>query len=321
MRKENFAFLPHIQIYVFRQAYNTFLKSNISYINKITMVDKIDFQFVKSLVELYNIPIISPKDLEIKQLIGQGGEAKVSQAFYKSIPVAVKEIHSFDKKCFEQEIAILSKLQHKNIPKFYGLVVEDKLALVMQLIKGGSLAQVELSELRKKYKLFILKQLAEVLDYMHSEGYVHRDLKPDNILLNDKAEVFLIDFGISKFISEEDVGQLETRAKGTLLYLAPETFDIVGLTNDADIICIVTNKVDVWAFGCITVFLFTAKEPWLCEYDVSFVQSNLLNKVDFPIPEDLDKSVYDIVKICTEVEPEKRASIAEIKKLLASLVQ
>jgi serine/threonine protein kinase len=283
------------------------------------MVEKANLDLVKGLVDKYQIPLLAKSEVNIKSQLGNGGEAIVYLGMYKYHQVAVKVITSFDQKCFEQEIAILSKLEHKNIPKFYGLIIEDSIAIVMQYIKGGTMAQIELSELRTKFKLVILKQLAEVLEYMHSNGYVHRDLKPDNILLTEKAELYLIDFGISKEICEEEIGKV-TRAKGTLLYLAPETLDIVELTNQEDIICLVTSKVDVWAFGCIVVFLFTGKDPWLNEYSEEIVQINLTAKLPFPIPKSLDKSVHQIVEMCTVINPEERANMTEVKKLLESLL-
>ena len=115
-----------------------------------------------------------------------------------------------------------------------------------------------------------------------------------------------------------------TRAKGTLHYLAPETLEAADLTETEDIISIVTNKVDVWSYGCIVSYLFSGYLPWCNEYKDNevVIQKLLLTNVKFPIPNNIkDENIRKIIKISTENDFKKRASMQDIVDILANVKQ
>ena len=93
-----------------------------------------------------------------------------------------------------------------------------------------------------------------------------------------------------------------TRAKGTLHYLAPETLEAADLSDTEDIISIVTNKVDVWSYGCIVSYLFSGFLPWCNEYKDHevVIQKLLLTKKEFPVQTNIyDENIIKIIKIST----------------------
>jgi serine/threonine protein kinase len=278
----------------------------------------IDFKFIQGLVKTYNLKTISMSEITLKEKVGEGGQAQVYLGAYGKITVAVKVITELDKKCFEQEVSALSKVNHANIPKFYGLIVEKTLAIVIDYVKGRTLDEI-VSKLNNSQKVSIIKQLADVLEYMHSLGFIHRDLKPENTMIDENCNVFLIDFGIAKHINENTFDAV-TRAKGTVHYLAPESLDAADYTEEEDIISIITTKVDVWSYGCIVSYLFSGHLPWSNVYNESSICQQLMMKTKFPVPNNLgNDTIVKIVTACTEVDSKKRANMKDIKAMLEKL--
>lgn len=103
-------------------------------------------------------------------------------------------------KMFKKEIAILEKLNHKNIPKvFEQLVYNDNLFYVMSFVEGDNLEEeffLHTHTFNEKESLIIITHLLELVNYLHSKGIYHQDLRIPNMLLKNK-KLFLIDFGLS----------------------------------------------------------------------------------------------------------------------------
>jgi len=224
-------------------------------------------------------------------------------------------------KCFAHEIVILCNLNHPNIPKFYGIVIENNtIGYVCQYIVGKPLDEI-IKKMKDEHKVKVLKSIGSALNYIHSINFIHRDLKPENILVEDETfHVFLIDFGIAKVITFSDATR--TRAKGTVHYLAPETFDVADLTPNREIISDITTKVDVWAFGCIISYLFGGKLPWTNKYkdNMGIIQKLLMNKTKFPIPDNIENNeIRKIIEMATYVDFKSRASMPELQKIIDTI--
>ena len=289
--------------------------------------DKIT-ETIKELMVINKIAKIPLKDIKLNKKIGEGGQAKVYRGNYKGEEVAVKVLEEVDWKCLAHEIVIISNLNHECIPKFYGIVLEEGIiGIVNRYITGKPLDEYDLSNFNEKQKIKIAKSLANTLIYLHSNNFIHRDLKPENIMIDNDYNFFLIDFGIAKVIT--NTIEMATRAKGTIHYLAPETLDAADLTSSEEIICIITTKVDVWAYGCILSYLFSEKLPWCNKYvDNSVaIQKLLLKKIAFPVPTELiTKEKYqnyaEIIKLitmCTEMDLKKRCSMKEVIEITDKL--
>ncbi len=113
-----------------------------------------------------------------------------------------------------------------------------------------------------------------------------------------------------------------TKAKGTLNYLAPECLEVEDMTDLEEIISIITPKVDVWAFGVITSYIFSGVLPWCDKYNdnPSTIQKVLLQKTNFSIPDNIEnKVIKNLIDITTTIDPSKRATMKEARDILKAI--
>jgi serine/threonine protein kinase len=174
-------------------------------------------------------------DYILKSWVGEGGFGKVYRGEHHSLGTlaAVKvlqldrRITEKDKKQFRNEAQALAKLAHPRIVRIqdYGLQ-NDTPYLVMDYYAGGSLRKLHPrgSRLPLAIVLNYIRQIAEALQYAHDHKLVHRDVKPENVLIGSKGELVLSDFGL--VITAHDTLSREEQDKlGTAPYMAPEHFD------------------------------------------------------------------------------------------------
>lgn len=103
----------------------------------------------------------------------------------------------------QEEIEILTKLDHPNIVRYYETYIDEKyIYLVMEFIGGGELfdkiTQQENQVFTEDMAAHYMKKLFSALNHMHAKGIIHRDIKPENIMITEADEIKLIDFGLSK---------------------------------------------------------------------------------------------------------------------------
>lgn len=152
-------------------------------------------------------------------------------------------------KACHREVEILAQLNHPNIVKYYECY-EDKqyMFIVMELVRAMSLTQKMNQRRFTEYGVaVVMKQLFCALEYIHSEKVSHRDVKPDNILIDEVGKITLIDFGLSK--NYEKKNNLKTCA-GTPMFMPPEMR--YGVYSD---------KCDMWSSGITMYFLLTGIVP------------------------------------------------------------
>ena len=279
-------------------------------------MDKPEFKkTVEELVIINHIEKINLGDLQLKKKIGEGGQAKVYKGTYKDKQIAIKVLQNVDYKCFAHELVIIANLEHPNIPKFYGIVIEPNvLSLVFEFIDGKNLDEFKPSDFSNEQKLKIIYELASCIEYIHKNKFIHRDLKPENLMLGKDGHIYLIDFGIAKVITKEDY--TITRAKGTVNYLSPECLEPTEIGENEQIISTITPKVDVWAFGCIVSWLFSGFVPWTDKFkDIPpIIQQVLVKKIPFSIPKNINiTNVVNVIKMACEVDLDKRSTMSDIK--------
>jgi serine/threonine protein kinase/Tol biopolymer transport system component len=188
----------------------------------------------------------------ITATLGSGGMATVYRARQASVgrDVAIKVIkielvndHKFVER-FRQEARIIAALDHLHIIKLFDFGTQDDLLyLVMELKTGGSLA----AHLKARGKLNAeeaaryLDQIGAALDHAHSRSVIHRDLKPQNVLLDEQNNAFLSDFGIARIVSELSKS---VTVLGTPEYMSPEQWEGKNVDRRADIygLAIMTYK-------------------------------------------------------------------------------
>jgi serine/threonine-protein kinase len=197
---------------------------------------------------------------EILEKIGEGGYSCVYRGFDPLIkrPVAIKTCPSDDgetRERFYREAQIAGNLDHPNIVTVYDLFLEDGAPyLVQELLSGTDLdVKIERRELISfPEKLFFLLQIARGLEFAHSRGVIHRDVKPANVRILEDGSAKILDFGIAKLIHHtSDLTQVGMTV-GTAAYLSPE--QIRG--EEA------TPETDIFSFGVLAYELLTYVRPF-----------------------------------------------------------
>jgi serine/threonine protein kinase/tetratricopeptide (TPR) repeat protein len=201
----------------------------------------------------------------LEHKIGTGGNASVYRAKSQTgKTVAVKILHSLkitqeDLKRFQREFDTTEKLNHPNIVSVYETgIFEDYPWLAMEYIDGGDLAhQISAWKDDPSFDRFpaievLLRQILEAISYVHRAGFVHRDLKPTNILIRSDGTPMLSDFGVVKSLRECGT-QLTSIGKlvGTIAFMAPE--QIASDPIDA--------RTDLYALGALLYLMLTLKPP------------------------------------------------------------
>jgi len=207
---------------------------------------------------------IGPFQLESK--LGAGGMGIVYCATYlKTGQKAAVKVLSPDltadervAKRFEREMAILKKLQHPHIIKYFGgSASRSQRFYAMELLSGGSVEQLLKQSGRLTWQQTVEYgiQIAKALEHAHNAGVIHRDLKPANLLLTKKGLLKLTDFGIAR---DTQATQITAAGKtvGTMAYMAPE--QITGKHP-------ISRKTDLYALGCVLFELLTGRTPFQSE--------------------------------------------------------
>jgi len=276
--------------------------------------------------KLFEIPF---DEIKICKKLGSGGSgAVVFKSEWKGVEAAFKVFRtsSFNDSgfydAFEKEVSILSSCRHPGIIGFYGCTLKDnKIGILMQLCSMGSLRSYmnSMSELGEspftfETKLRILLDIAKCMSYLHRVNVVHRDLKCDNVLLDDALQPKLIDFGLSKVLDDQSNNTIRIGSRGSM---APEL--VRGSTY--------TNKVDVYSYAILMYQLLTEI------LDVYGTQQNIEVRVatdpNFrPIvtPEQIPNYnevqwFIDLMKQCWRDDPDERPTFEEIVDILEVNVQ
>ncbi|KAF8043552.1 hypothetical protein BT93_A1770 [Corymbia citriodora subsp. variegata] len=232
------------------------------------------------------------------RILGRGGQGTVYKGMLlDGTIIAVKKSKSIDVGQVEQfvnEVVILSQINHRNVVKLRGFCLESEVPLlVYEFVPNGTLYHYlhdanEEFPISWEIRLRIANEVAGALSYLHFAAAIpvyHRDIKSSNILLDEKYQAKVADFGASKSISIDQT-HLTTMVRGTIGYLDPEYYQTSQFTD----------KSDVYSFGVVLVELLTGEKPIsqlraeegrnLASYFVISMEENHLFDV-------LDKEVLD----------------------------
>ena len=265
---------------------------------------------------LHFINKISFNSLGLGKKIGQGGFSEIYESQWLGIPVAVKVI--FDPKItealleeFNNEIEKLFILRHPYIIQLYGITDKEKsqkLAVITELAPKGSLFDYlhknpkTKNNLSLDFKNRITKQLICTMAYIHSRGYVHRDLKTQNILLDKNLDMKMCDFGLTKLKSELNSGS--GQFAGTPCYMAPELFDRKYYDD----------KVDVFAFGTVLWEIYTQKIPY-ANCDAMEIKQKVTKGEELYCSSIIPKQIAKLIQKCRSVKASDRPSFQDIEKM------
>ena len=250
-------------------------------------------------------------DYMIGKQIGQGAYATVKEAVHlasnKSVAIKIYDKIKFEeprrKERVVQEISILKKLDHENLVKFYDTFDSPKhLYLVMELIHGKSLHQYlkmrPLKKLPESEAIKLFKQILSGVHCCHVRNVSHRDLKLENILLDETGKIRIIDFGFSV----QTKGKLKTHS-GTPSYMAPEVVsrkDYYG------------QPADIWALGVLLYVMLCGCYPFKGSTERELFERIKLGSYAFP--EGISDSAKALIKRLLDMDPYKRPTCEEIWK-------
>ncbi|PLW44848.1 hypothetical protein PCANC_10791 [Puccinia coronata f. sp. avenae] len=265
--------------------------------------------------------------------------------------MAVKEIRLQDittaPKLVDQirdEMNIMSLLRHPNIVEYFGIEVHrDKVYIFQEFCEGGTLAA--LLENGKVEEELICQmyahQLLEGLNYLHSNNVVHRDIKPDNILLDKEGKLKYVDFGAAKILAKESRTLASKRSKrnsswkgkggvggagigvehnnhsitgvqmnsltGTPMYMSPEVIKGEEFGRP--------GAMDIWSLGCVVLECVTGKRPWSNldnEWAIMFHIGIATKHPPLPDPQELSELGIDFIRKSLTLDPVTRPSTVDL---------
>ncbi|MGB9475253.1 MAG: protein kinase [Candidatus Udaeobacter sp.] len=253
-------------------------------------------------------------DYELLEVIGRGGQGVVYRARQKSLNriVALKVIGlghwAMDAhlKRFRREAEAAASLDHSGIVPIYEVGERDgSCYFSMKLVEGGQLDEVvKRQPIPMRQAVELIAKVACTVHYAHEHGILHRDIKPGNILLDQKGEPHLTDFGLARLVETESTVTRTMEVLGTPSYMAPEQ----ALGNNK----VVSRVTDVYGLGAVLYQLVTGQPPFAGGTTYETIKLLLDTEPRQPrlLNPKLDRDLSTICLKCIEKDPKRRYSSA-----------
>ncbi|HXK12298.1 MAG TPA: protein kinase [Vicinamibacteria bacterium] len=238
--------------------------------------------------------------------LGRGGMASVAKAYeaaldryvaLKVLPAEFMHDPSFAER-FKREAKVIASLEHPNIVPIYAFGIDEGIPwMAMRLVAGGTVSSA-LKERRigRAEAVRILHGVALALDYAHSRGVVHRDVKPQNVLLDAAGPVYLADFGIAKIVEGSTVMTATGMVTGTPEYMAPEQAQ--GRAVDA--------RADIYSLGVLAYRMLTGRLPFEADTPLAVAMKHVMDPLPLPTPDEVPEPVTRALLKCLDKKPEAR---------------
>jgi serine/threonine-protein kinase len=256
----------------------------------------------------------------IERMIGQGGMGRVYKARDKELDriVAIKVVRQGAMgegdalSRFKQELVLASKISHRNILRIHDLGdFQGMKFITMAFVDGQDLHQIiKDNQLPLERVLNFAMQLADALAAAHEQDVVHRDFKPQNILVDKNDQIYVSDFGLAKSFAEGAIGMTQTGAfLGTPRYMSPE--QVEGKPTD--------GRSDLYAFGLILYEMVTGDVPFTGESTLGVMYQRIKENPKSPktVNPSLPNWLVKIIMRCLERDPAARYQSAH--EILADL--
>ena len=245
---------------------------------------------------------------EISEIIGIGGMANVYKAYdvIENRMVAVKilreEYMGNDdmRRRFKNESKAMAVLNHPNVMRVYDVSFSDRMqSIVMEYIDGITLKEYieQQGVLKWKEAVHFTVQILRALQHAHDKGIVHRDVKPQNVMLLSDGTIKIADFGIARFARSE-TRTLTDKAIGSVHYISPE--QAAGGSTDA--------RTDIYAAGVILYEMLTGRVPFEADTPVSVALKQIQSKAIPPcqINPSIPEGLQEITLHAMEKDVDKR---------------
>src|SRR6266513_1075257 len=253
---------------------------------------------------------------EVKEIVGAGGMGVVYRAFDRELqePVAIKTLRpealaggSAALERFKQEIRLARKIAHRNVVRTYDLGEQNGMYyLTMEYVEGTSLKQLITSrgKLPVAVTLTVGKQLCRALEVAHAEGVIHRDIKPQNIVVEPSGFLKVMDFGIARLANPpKGKGLTEVGTSiGTPDYMSPE--QLAGAELDA--------RSDLYSAGVVLFECVTGRVPFEAETTWALVAKHLEEQAPDPrsLNDEVPEGLAQVILKAMAKDPTRRFNTA-----------
>ena len=254
----------------------------------------------------------------ITDIVGRGGYSIVYKGFHTvlNMPVAIKMLNhdmAMDPdfwKSFKKEARTIAKFNHENIIRVFDIEENFRtIFIIMEHMRGEPLGDMirRMGAIPSPLTVDFLIQICSGLEYAHQRGIIHRDIKPDNIIIKPDGRLKLLDFGLACPIGSEDL-----LFESTLFYLSPEQIEGEALDQRADL----------YALGIVAYEMVTGKRPY--PEDDLIALRNLHLEQDIPDPADIAKDLPGdlrrfIITCCQRNRDQRYQSISQAMEDLKPL--
>jgi serine/threonine protein kinase len=216
---------------------------------------------------------------------------------------------------FRQEAKVIAKLQHPHILPVHDFgEAEGYTYIVMPFVQTGTLADLLTGQPLPLLKIrSLISQVGDALDYAHAHGIVHRDVKPSNVLMDERGNCLLSDFGIAKIVEGTSKFTTTGGLVGTPAYMSPEQ----GLGQTLD------GRSDIYSLGVILYEMATGRTPYNAETPVAIVIKHINDPLPLPsalnpaLPEALERV---ILKSLAKRPEDRFATAADMVKALQAAI-